>query len=186
MYQPLLKTFVCVADCGSFNKAADQLFISPPSVMKQVNNLEKHLGLTLLERTNQGIRLTASGQVIYHYAQQFFAESQRAIQEARQAEAQQDTTFSIGSSLLNPCKPFVDLWYRINQVFPGYKLQIVPFEDDHAGILSEISALGTKFDLLVGVCDSALWLDHCQFLPLGSYQHCVAVSREHPLPPAPV
>ena len=181
MYQPLLKTFVCVADCGSFNKAADQLFISPPSVMKQVNNLEKHLGLTLLERTNQGIRLTASGQVIYHYAQQFFAESQRAIQEARQAEAQQDTTFSIGSSLLNPCKPFVDLWYRINQVFPGYKLQIVPFEDDHEGILSEISALGVKFDLLVGVCDSALWLDHCQFLPLGSYQHCVAVSREHPL-----
>ena len=71
MYQPLLKTFVCVADCGSFNKAADQLFISPPSVMKQVNNLEKHLDLTLLERTNQGIRLTASGQVIYHYAQQF-------------------------------------------------------------------------------------------------------------------
>ncbi len=181
MYQPLLKTFVCVADCGSFNKAADQLFISPPSVMKQVNNLEKHLGLTLLERTNQGIRLTASGQVIYHYAQQFFAESQRAIQEARQAEAQQDTTFSIGSSLLNPCKPFVDLWYRINQVFPGYKLQIVPFEDDHEGILSEISALGAKFDLLVGVCDSALWLDHCQFLLLGSYQHCVAVSREHSL-----
>lgn len=45
MYQPLLKTFVCVADCGSFNKAADQLFISPPSVMKQVNNLEKHLVL---------------------------------------------------------------------------------------------------------------------------------------------
>ena len=75
----------------------------------------------------------------------------------------------------------MDLWYRINQVFPGYKLQIVPFEDDHQGILSEISALGTKFDLLVGVCDSALWLDHCQFLPLGSYQHCVAVSREHPL-----
>lgn len=63
-----------------------------------------------------------------------------------------------------------------------YTLQIVPFEDDHKGILSEISALGTKFDLLAGVCDSALWLDRCQFLPLGSYQHCVAVSREHSLP----
>ena len=80
MYHPLLKTFVAVADCGSFNKAADQLFISPPSVMKQVNNLEKHLGLRLLERTNQGIRLTAAGQIIYRNAQKFFAESDSAIQ----------------------------------------------------------------------------------------------------------
>ena len=181
MYHPLLNTFVCVADCGSFNKAAEQLFISPPSVMKQVNNLEKYLGLTLVQRTNQGILLTAAGQVIYRYAQRFFAESDHAIQEAKQAEARQNATLSIGSSLLNPCKPFVDLWYQINQSFPDYKLQIVPFEDDHKGILSEISALGTKFDLLTGVCDSALWLDRCRFLPLGSYQHCVAVSREHPL-----
>ena len=181
MYHPLLNTFVCVADCGSFNKAAEQLFISPPSVMKQVNNLEKHLGLTLVQRTNQGILLTAAGQVIYRYAQRFFAESEHAILEAKQAEAQQNATLSIGSSLLNPCKPFVDLWYQINASFPDYKLQIVPFEDDHKGILSEISALGTKFDLLTGVCDSALWLDRCRFLPLGSYQHCVAVSREHPL-----
>lgn len=181
MYHPLLSTFVCVADCGSFNKASEQLFISPPSVMKQINNLEMHLGLTLVQRTNQGILLTAAGQVIYRYAQRFFVESEHAILEAEQAEARQNATLSIGSSLLNPCKPFVDLWYQINQSFPDYTLQIVPFEDDHKGILSEISALGTKFDLLAGVCDSALWLDRCQFLPLGSYQHCVAVSREHPL-----
>lgn len=127
-------------------------------------------------------QLTAAGQVIYRYAQRFFVESEHAILEAEQAEARQNTTLSIGSSLLNPCKPFVDLWYQINQSFPDYTLQIVPFEDDHKGILSEISALGTMFDLLAGVCDSALRLDRCQFLPLGSYQHCVAVSREHPLP----
>lgn len=75
----------------------------------------------------------------------------------------------------------MDLWYRVNQKFPGYKLHIVPFEDDHQDILSEISALGEKFDFLVGVCDSRQWLDRCNFYQLGTYQHCCAVSREHSL-----
>ena len=38
-----------------------------------------------------------------------------------------------------------------------------------------------KFDFLIGVCDSALWLDRCNFLPLGTYQHCISMSREHRL-----
>lgn len=29
MYNPQLETFLCVAECGSFNKAAEKLFISP-------------------------------------------------------------------------------------------------------------------------------------------------------------
>ena len=47
--------------------------------------------------------------------------------------------------------------------------------------LSEISQLGDKFDFLIGVCDSKMWLDKCNMLPLGSYQKMCAVSREHPL-----
>ena len=33
----------------------------------------------------------------------------------------------------------------------------------------------------MGVCDSADWLERCAFQPLGTYQHCCAVAREHPL-----
>ena len=40
MYNPLLDTFLAVADCGSFTKAADKLFISPTAVMKKMNVLE--------------------------------------------------------------------------------------------------------------------------------------------------
>ena len=39
MYNPQLETFLCVAECGSFNKAAEKLFISPPAVIKQINLL---------------------------------------------------------------------------------------------------------------------------------------------------
>lgn len=75
----------------------------------------------------------------------------------------------------------MDLWYRINQSFPDYKLHLVPFEDNHEGILSEIKKLGEKFDFLIGVCDSKMWLSLCQFMPLGRYKKMVAVSREHRL-----
>ena len=35
MYNPQLDTFLCVAESGSFNKAAEKLYISPPAVIKQ-------------------------------------------------------------------------------------------------------------------------------------------------------
>ena len=75
----------------------------------------------------------------------------------------------------------MDLWYKINADFPNYKLRLVPFEDNHEGILSEIKKLGEKFDFLIGVCDSRAWLSLCNFLPLGRYKKMVAVSRDHRL-----
>lgn len=68
MYNPLLDTFITVADCGSFTKASDKLYISPTAVMKQMNSLESHLNLKLIERTSSGIKLTAAGEVIYRNA----------------------------------------------------------------------------------------------------------------------
>ena len=181
MFNSQLTAFVCAADCGSFHKAAEKLYLSAPSVMKQVNVLEKHLGLTLFSRTSQGLKLTPAGEIIYRHARFLFTYSEKALAEAKEAAHTRETTFCIGSSLLNPCRPFVDLWYQVNSRFPGYKLHIVPFEDDHAGILSEIASLGEKFDFLIGVCDSALWSSRCNYFSLGTYQHCIAVPREHRL-----
>ena len=85
MFNSQLTVFVCVADCGSFNKAAEQLYISPPAVMKKINALEKHLDMKLFDRTSQGIRLTAAGKVIYRHARFLIDNSDKAIEEAKQA-----------------------------------------------------------------------------------------------------
>ena len=149
--------------------------------MKQMNALEDHLKLKLIERTPSGIRLTRAGEVIYRDAKFMIDYSRKSIASAVAATHTYGTTFCVGTSLLNPAKPFMDLWYRVNQDFPGYKLHLVPFEDNHEGILSEIEKLGVKFDFLIGVCDSKAWLSLCQFLPLGRYKKMIAVSREHRL-----
>ena len=181
MYNSQLDTFICTADNGSFNKAAEKLFISSTAVIKQINALEAHLDIKLLNRTNHGITLTPAGSVLYRHAKNIIEYSDNAVTEARKAMKSIDTTFCIGTSMLNPCKPFMDIWYRVSDRFPEYKLHIVPFEDDHTGILTEIEALGEKFDFLVAACDSKEWLSRCKFLKLGEYKQCVAVSRSHPL-----
>lgn len=181
MFNPLLTAFVCAADCGSFTKAAEKLFVSPTAVMKQINALEAHLNLKLMDRTPQGIRLTPAGEVIYKDSKFLFDYSRRSIDSAHRAAETGSRVFRVGTSLLNPAKPFMDLWYRVGQQFPDYSLQLIPFEDDHTGILTEIGALGEKFDFLMAVCDSKLWLGRCNMLPLGRCKKMVAVSRDHRL-----
>jgi DNA-binding transcriptional LysR family regulator len=181
MYHPLLDTFITVADCGSFTKAAERLYISSTAVMKQMNTLENHLELKLIERTSSGICLTPAGEIVYKEAKFMINFSKKTIADAKATTLNYDTTFCVGTSLLNPAKPFMDLWYKVNQDFPDYKLHLVQFEDNHEGILSEIRQLGKKFDFLIGVCDSKAWLSLCNFLPLGRYKKMIAVSREHRL-----
>ncbi len=181
MYNPMLETFVAVADLGSFKKAAEVLYISPTAVMKQMNSLEAHLNLQLVERTASGAKLTPAGKMIYHDAKFIMDYSKKSVEAAYAKLQKTYTTFCVGTSLLNPAKPFMDLWYRVNGRFPDYRLHLVPFEDNYDGILAEIEKLGRKFDFLIGVCDSKAWLSRCCFLPLGRYRKMVAVSGDHPL-----
>lgn len=176
-----LKAFVRVAECGSFTKAAESLYLSPTAVMKQINALEKHLDLILLERSPAGVRLTAAGEVIYQDAKFLLDYSRRSIANARQKMETDSRTFCVGTSMLNPARPFMELWYQVSREFPNYKLHLVPYEDNHEGILAEIARLGEKFDFLIGVCDSRRWLDQCNMFPLGRYPKMCAVSREHRL-----
>ncbi len=181
MYDPLLETLLAVARDGSFTKASERLFLSPTAVMKQINTLERRLNLKLLRRTTAGVELTPAGKIVCRDAQALIDAAQKTLAEARATEARYDTTFCVGTSLLNPAKPLIDLWYRINGSFPDYRLHLVPFEDNSNGVLSEIRGLGEKFDFLVGVCDSRTWLSMCEFQQLGRYRKMVAVPREHRL-----
>ena len=83
MYNHMLDTFIAVSDCGSFTKAAERLYISPTAVMKQMNTLENHLNLKLIDRTSSGVRLTAAGALIYKDAKFIIDYSHKSIAGAR-------------------------------------------------------------------------------------------------------
>lgn len=65
MFSTEILTFLAVADCGSFHKAAEKLHFSPPAVMKHINRLESELGFLLFRRSHKGILLTREGEQFY-------------------------------------------------------------------------------------------------------------------------
>lgn len=60
-----IRTFIRVAEAGSFARAADALNLPRSSVSKLVQDLEAHLGTKLVERTTRSVKITAEG-VAYH------------------------------------------------------------------------------------------------------------------------
>lgn len=58
-----LKTFIAVAECGSFSKAEEQEYISKQALLKQINNLETEVGVSLFRRSVSGVELTQEGRI---------------------------------------------------------------------------------------------------------------------------
>ena len=65
-----LKYALTIADCGSMNEAAKQLFISQPSLSETMKELETEIGLDIFLRSNRGIVITPEGEEILGYARQ--------------------------------------------------------------------------------------------------------------------
>lgn len=59
----LLRYFVVLAEHRTFARAAEALHLTQPSLSRQIRRLEQQLGARLLDRTPQGSRLTAAGEV---------------------------------------------------------------------------------------------------------------------------
>ena len=78
MYNPQLDTFIRVAEAGSFSKAAQESFITPTAVIKQMNLLESRLGLTLFHRSHQGLSLTRAGRSLLADARHIVRYSQES------------------------------------------------------------------------------------------------------------
>ena len=64
--------FYTVAKAGNISKAANQLYISQPSISKSISKLEAELGTALFARSSKGVTLTEEGQVLYEYVERAF------------------------------------------------------------------------------------------------------------------
>lgn len=179
MYNPLLDTMITVAECGSFLKASEKLYISPTAIMKQINQLESHIGLPLFVRTSKGVVLTQAGGSVYKDAKDIIKQSREAVWRAYKAEKIDQILIRVGTSILYPCKVLMDLWNECSGRYPQFKLRVVPFEDTSTE--TAFSNVGKAYDLMTGPFDSVHTARFNRFQELGRYHFCIAMPGGHRL-----
>lgn len=182
MYNPQLETFLRVADAGSFNKAAEEAYITPTAVIKQINLLESSLDVKLFERTHRGLILTKAGKSLYQDTKYIIQYCKDSVTRAKNAMQEDTNIIRIGSSPMTPAQLLMQLWPKIQARCPGIKFEIIPFENTPENAREILANLGRNIDVIGGIFDETmLEVRGCEGLELSREPFCCAVSIHHKL-----
>ena len=182
MYNPQLDTFLCVAEAGSFNKAAEKLYISPPAVIKQINLLEENLDLQLFVRTHRGLVLTKAGQSLYQDTKYIIQYCKDSVTRAKNAMQETENVIRIGTSPMTLAQVLVDLWPKLQAYCPNIKFQLIPFDNTPENAREILGNLGQNIDVVAGIFDETMLnLRQCKGLEISREPICCAVSVHHRL-----
>jgi LysR family transcriptional regulator for bpeEF and oprC len=98
-----LRTFIRIAEAGTFAKAADQLNLPRSTASKLIQDLEDHLGTKLIQRTTRTVTVTPEGADYYERALRLVGELEDMDAAAAHMRAQPKGRLrvDIGSSLAN-------------------------------------------------------------------------------------
>lgn len=91
-----LRYFVSVGDALSFTKAARELRVAQPSLSRQIRDLEEELGVTLLNRSRQGVTLTAVGKSFLADARRVIAHAKEIMESVRTLDREEKRGLRIG------------------------------------------------------------------------------------------
>jgi DNA-binding transcriptional LysR family regulator len=180
----LLRAFLAVAREGHFGHAADSLKVAQSALSRQVQQLERLLGVSLFTRTSRGARLTAAGRLVVPHAENALSQNRRLVRLARAAAGREKTrTLKISAPLPSPPGGLLAEAVRhFRSTRPDVQLSVVGLDD------SDIAAA-----LRDGRIDAALtWggdlgADHAQILleegasALVGRHHALADAPEMPL-----
>ncbi|SFR43882.1 DNA-binding transcriptional regulator, LysR family [Marinobacter gudaonensis] len=76
----VLRSFVAIAECGTFTSAAKAVHRTPSALSMQIKQLEKNLGKTLFIREPRQVTLTAEGEVLLDYGRRLLRLNEEAVQ----------------------------------------------------------------------------------------------------------
>lgn len=119
-----IEAFVYVIHFNSFNKAADALFLSQPSISARIQTLERELDVKLFEREGRHFTLTEKGKQFLPYAQQILQSMKKGKQQLQQMKTTlHEVSIGCTVSVSNYIMP--ELVPVIKSSFPDLQLKLI-------------------------------------------------------------
>lgn len=146
-----LKSFLAVADQGSFTLASRELALTQPGLSRQIQRLERSVGLPLFVRSPEGAVLTEAGERYRAYAQDVLARHHQLLEELEGAESRLEGELRIAASTTPAEFLVARLIADFNAVHP--QVRAIVFTADSQRVAEEVSEgrrdlgfVGARFD----------------------------------------
>jgi len=117
-----LRAFEAAARLGSFQKAAEDLFVTPSALSYQIRQLEEHLGVSLFHRQNRKVVLSEDGVRLYPGVHDGFERFQAAVNTL--ARARQSHVLVVSSGPAFAAKWLAPRVYKFVDDHPDLKMRI--------------------------------------------------------------
>ena len=178
-----LKYVITVAETGTITEAANQLFISQPSLTNAIHELEKEMNIVIFNRTNKGISLSKEGEGFLGYARQVL-EQAAILEDKYKRNGGGKKQFCVSTQHYSfAVNAFVDLIKEYGQEEYDFSLretQTYEIIEDVARLRSEIGILFLN-DFNQAVINKILKSYDLEFHLLLIAKPHVFISRSHPL-----
>ncbi|WP_433748012.1 cidABC operon transcriptional activator CidR [Falsibacillus pallidus] len=149
-----LQYFIEVANFNSFSRAAENLFITQPTISKMIKNLETELGIELFERSRKQLTLTDAGKIILEQAKLIDTAFKNLETELDNLTGLKKGHIRIGLPPIFNAHFFLKIVGKYHEMYPGITFQLVEdgskkIEDDVSNNLLDagVIVLPTKNDL---------------------------------------
>ncbi|MBQ7874977.1 MAG: LysR family transcriptional regulator [Oscillospiraceae bacterium] len=156
MYDDYLKTFICAAECGSFTKAAEILYLSPNAVKKRINQLEESTDLLLFERTLKGVKLTPAGKSFYNDSKNFVQNYNNSVERAKKIQESGKDLLKIGIMDTFADEFMIAKRFQVSEQSHRTKTSIVLYGGSREGLNTMLRGLNNEIDFAVDICDKRL------------------------------
>lgn len=177
-----LRYAVTIADSGSMNEAAKQLFISQPSLSGTIKELEQEIGIDIFLRSNRGIRITPEGEEFLGYARQVL--SQFRLLEGKYIEKNSKKKFSVSMQHYTfAVKAFVEMAKKAGMEeyeFAVYETKTYEIIENVKSFKSELGVIYLT-DFNRQVMQKILYENSLEFIRLFDCNTYVYLWGKHPL-----
>jgi DNA-binding transcriptional LysR family regulator len=119
-----LRGFVAVAEELHFGRAAERLRMTQPPLSRQIQKLERSVGVQLLERDNRTVALTTAGAAFLVEARRLLGRADGALDHVRRIHAGSAGTVSIGFTATAAFGVLPSLLNRVGAAYPEIDLDL--------------------------------------------------------------
>lgn len=179
MFDPeTLRTFIAVAETGSFSKAAERLCKTTATISYRIKLLEENTGVALFFRTTRSVTLTAAGEHLLCQARDWLGWLESMPSELQQVNdgVERQVNIVINNLLYNP-QAVARLLAWLNERYPFTQFHIS--RQIYMGVWD--SLLYEGFSLAIGVTGTEALANTFSLDPLGSVQWRFVMAADHPL-----